>query len=105
VQQKQTPSPSTDGWLQLPNRDTWEHASWLKSPHLADRPLREVVEREWCVVDNRSWTADERVAAVIATPGDFVALLRPSRRFDRLIDRRSLAAAVGERSAQSAKAG
>jgi hypothetical protein len=109
LQRQQQRSPRTvssdDGWLRLPDQMdtpiTWEHASWLNSSHLADRPLRDAIKTEWYVVDNRSWTAEERVATVIATPGDFVALLHPSRRFDRLVDRRSLGAAVGEKSAQS----
>jgi hypothetical protein len=106
VQRKQPRSPGTDGWLRLPAQKgrptTWEHATWLTSSHLADRPLRDAVATDCYVVNNRSWTEDERVSAVIAAPGDFVALLHPTRRFDELIDRRSLAAAVGEGSAQSA---
>jgi hypothetical protein len=106
VQRKQQRSPRTagsdGGWLRLPTQQgsptTWEHATWLNSSHLADWPLRHAVETEWSVVDDRSWTAEERVAAVAATPGDFVALLHPSRRFDRLVDRRSLLVTLGERS-------
>ena len=48
------------------------------------------------MIDDASWTADERTAAVARTPGDFVALITPSRRLDRLIDRSALLATLGE---------
>ena len=103
-----TPDPE-DGWLRLPEQPgsatTWEHATWLRSADLTDGLLRDVVQPEWCVVDDRSWTTEERVRTVAAAPGEFVALLSPSRRFDRLVDRRSLLATLGESYASSAKTG
>ena len=107
-QQPDTRDPEA-GWLRLPEQPgratTWEHATWLRSVDLTDGLLREVVQPEWFLVDDRSWTTEERVRAVAAAPGEFVALLTQSRRFDRLVDRRSLLATVGESCASSAKAG
>jgi hypothetical protein len=57
--------------------------------------LRDAVQAEILVRDDRSWSAEERVRAVAQTPGDFVALLGLGRRFERLVDRRSLLVALG----------
>jgi hypothetical protein len=90
-----------EGWLPLPPnpinpRPTWEHATWLKSVALTDGLLRNAVDPDCAVVDDRTWTAEARVRAVARTPSDFVALLTPTRRFDRLVDRRALLAALPE---------
>jgi hypothetical protein len=101
--QWQPPVPTADpesGWLRLPDRPgtptTWEHAAWLRSSDLTDGLLRGAVQPESFVVDDRSWTDEQRVRAVVDAPGEFVALVTPSRRFDRLVDRRSLLIHVGE---------
>ena len=96
------PTGSSDpqgGWLQLPDvpgRDkTWEHASWINASDLIDGALRDAVQPDSYVLDDRSWSADKRVQAVAQARGDFVALLTPSHRFERLVDRRSLLEALG----------
>jgi hypothetical protein len=93
-------------WLRLPDQPgrptTWEHAAWVRSADVIDGFMRDSVEPDWWIIDDRSWTAEERVRSVAAAPGDFVALLRPTRRFDRLIDRRSLLTTLGESCATSA---
>lgn len=84
-------------WLRLPGLPaTWEHAAWLRPSDLTDGLVRDTVEPESFVVDDWLWTTNERVRAVAAAPGEFVALLNPSRRFDRLVDRESLLIALGE---------
>lgn len=109
VQSQQAP-PSTDDeseWLRLPDKPgqppTWEHATWLRSSDLTDGLLRDAVDPRCYVVDDPSWTADERTAAVARSAGDFVALLAPSRRFDRLIDRRELLQTLGDAYVGSSK--
>jgi hypothetical protein len=93
----------TIGWLRLPDNPgqptTWEHATWLRSSDLTNGLLRDVVQPDCYVIDDRKWTAQERIHAIAATRGVFVALLSPSRRFERLIDRTSLLAALGENAA------
>ena len=93
------PDPQAD-WLQLPDTPgqpkTWEHASWITPSYLTDGILRDAVQPSSYVLDDRSWSADQRVGAVAQTQGDFVALLGPSRRFERLIDRRSLLEELGK---------
>ena len=98
-----------DNWLRLPDQPgrptTWEHAAWLRPSDLTDGLLRDVVRPDWWVVDDRLWTAEDRVRAVAAAPGDYVALLSPTRRFDRLVDRRSLLTTLGEACARPGRAG
>jgi hypothetical protein len=93
-----------DGWLQLPSTpgrlDTWEHASWIAGADLTDGFLAPVVRPDDCLVDDRGWSAAERVRAVAAVPGDLVALLSPSRRFERLVDRRALLETLGQASVE-----
>jgi hypothetical protein len=87
-------------WLKLPdiqNRlTTWEHASWLTASDLIDGALRDAVRPDAYVVDNHAWPADERIRTVAQARSDFVALVSPDRRFERLVDRRSLLDALGE---------
>ena len=94
------------GWLQLPDApgqvpdapgqvNAWEHATWITASDLTDGLLRDAVQPDSYVLDDRSWSADGRVRAVARAPGDFIAVLGPSRRFQRLIDRRSLLEALG----------
>ena len=82
------------GWLQLPDASgqvkTWEHASWITASDLTDGMLRDAIQSDSYVVDDRSWSAEERVRAVARAPGDFIALLGTSHRFERLADRQSL---------------
>jgi hypothetical protein len=88
-----------DGWLQLPDTGSqakiWEHASWILSSDLSDGLLRDAVEPDSYVIDDRSWSSQERVQAVAQTPGEFVALLSPGRRFERLVNRQSLLEMLG----------
>jgi hypothetical protein len=111
VQWQQPPGVADpDGvWLRLPDQPvrprTWEHATWLQPSDLTDGVLRDTVQPDCYVIDDRLWTAEESVRAVAAAPGEFVALLSPSRRFGRLVDRRSLLETLGETYARSAKAG
>jgi hypothetical protein len=98
VQPEGTADPSV-GWLKLPDfpgrNKTWEHARWIAASDLADGVLRNAVQPDSYVLDDRSWSAEERVRAVVQAHGDFVALLGPRHRFERLIDRRSMLEAVG----------
>jgi hypothetical protein len=93
------------GWLRLPDAPgrptTWEHASWITAVDLTDGMLSGVVRSDSFVVDDRSWTPQQRVCAAAQTPGDFVAFVGPTRQFERLVDRRSLLEALG---ADAAKA-
>ncbi|GGN81495.1 hypothetical protein GCM10011579_068130 [Streptomyces albiflavescens] len=93
------------GWLRLPDapgRDRiWEHATWIAVSDLVDGSLSEIIRAGDYVLDDRSWSAEERVRAVAQARGDAVALLDPDRRFDRLIDRRSLLEAVGRSAAEA----
>jgi hypothetical protein len=86
VQPLGTPDPEGD-WLQLPDApgqdNTWEHATWIKASDLIDGMLHDAVQTDGYVLDDRSWSAAERVRAVARTQGDFVALLGPNRRFER----------------------
>lgn len=92
------------GWLRLPDAPgrprTWEHASWLASRDLTDGILRGAVQLDCSVVDDRSWSAENRVRAVARVPGNFVGLLGPTGKFERLIDRRSLLEALGAASTE-----
>jgi hypothetical protein len=98
VQPPGAPGPEV-GWLQLsgtPGPDkTWEHATWITASDLTDGTLRDVVQPDGYVLDDRSWSAEERVRSIARARGDFVALLGPGRRFEHLVDRRSLLEALG----------
>jgi hypothetical protein len=87
-------------WLKLPGvpglASTWEHAAWITASDLTDGMLRGVVQADGYVLNDRSWSTAERVRAVAQAPGDFVARLSPSRRFERLIDRRALLEELGK---------
>ena len=93
------PDPEGD-WLQLPDASgpsrTWEHATWIKASDLTDGMLRDAVQTDGYVLEDRSWSAAERVRVVARTQSDFVALLGPNRRFERLVDRRSLLEEIGK---------
>ena len=54
-----------------------------------------MVQPDGYVLDDRSWSAEERVRSIARARGDFVALLGPGRRFEHLVDRRSLLEALG----------
>jgi hypothetical protein len=92
------PEPENE-WLPLPaapgQGTIWEHATWITTADLTDGTLRDAVQPESYVLDDRSWSAEERVRAVAQTQSDFVALLSPTRRFERLVDRRSLLEELG----------
>jgi hypothetical protein len=87
------------GWLRLPDtpgrQATWEHARWLTASDLIDGALSTAVRPDGYVLDDRSWSAEDRVRAVARARGDLVALLDQSRRFDRLVDRRALLEKLG----------
>jgi hypothetical protein len=102
VQTKQPvsdPEPESE-WLLLPNTQgqspIWEHAAWITATDLTDGMLRDAIQPDSYVVDDRSWSAEERLRAVARTQSDFVALVGPSRRFERLVDRRSLLEELGK---------
>jgi hypothetical protein len=87
------------GWLELPSitvpAKMWEHASWVTAADLTEGILCNTVQPDGFVTDDRSWSAQQRVEAVAQARSDFVALLGPTRRFERLIDRRALLEALG----------
>ena len=87
------------GWLELPStadpNKTWEHASWITATDLIDGVLSHAVQPGQYVTDDRSWLPQQRVRAVAQSQGNFVALLGPNRRFERLIDRPALLEAAG----------
>ena len=93
------PEPESE-WLLLPSTPgqgtIWEHATWITTSDLTDGMLRDAVQPDSYVLDDRSWSAEERVKAVAQTQSDFVALLGPTRRFERLVDRRSLLEELGK---------
>lgn len=86
-------------WLELPSAafpsKTWEHANWLTATDLIDGTLSNAVLPDQYVIDDRSWPPQQRVRAVAQARSDFVALFGPTRRFERLIDRRALLEAAG----------
>jgi hypothetical protein len=92
------PEPENE-WLPLPaapgQGTIWEHATWITTADLTDGMLRDAVQPESYVLDDRSWSAEERVRAATKTQSDFVALLGPTWRFERLVDRRSLLEELG----------
>src|SRR5215472_17278779 len=53
------------------------------------------VQTDGYVLDDRSWSPEQRVRFVAQARGDFVALLGPGRRFEHLVDRRALLEALG----------
>jgi hypothetical protein len=86
-------------WLPLPSPPpgverppTWEHASWITTEDVITGALRRAVDPEASVVDQAGWRDADRVRAVLARRGAFVALLEsyPQGRFGRLIDRPAL---------------
>jgi hypothetical protein len=93
IQPEGAEDPGAD-WLKLPNdanrNMTWEHATWITTSDLTDGILRDVVDPDSFVIDNRSVSSDERVRAIAQARRDFVALLSPTHRFERLINRLSL---------------
>jgi hypothetical protein len=99
VQPVGTADPGGD-WLQLPGTPgqdkTWEHATWIKASDLTGGMIRGAVQTDGYVLDDHSWSSAERVRAVARARGDFVALLGPDRRFERLVDRRSLLEEIGK---------
>ncbi|WP_345529714.1 hypothetical protein [Nocardioides endophyticus] len=105
--QPQSPIPPDvpAGWLQLPEAPgrpvTWEHASWIEAAHLTDGFLAPVVRPDDCLVDNSGWSSSDRVRAVASARGEFVALLSPSYRFERLVDRRALLEELGRSSVEA----
>jgi hypothetical protein len=107
--QWEPPPPMADdvpaGWLALPSapgrNDTWEHASWIRAPDLTDGFLGPIVRPDDCIVDDRGWSSADRMRAVAAATGDFVALLSASRRFERLVDRPALLVTLGEKSVEA----
>ncbi|WP_164200528.1 hypothetical protein [[Micrococcus luteus] ATCC 49442] len=87
-------------WLRLPDKPdqppTWEHATWITSSDLTDGILRNAVQGDRSLPDDRSWSAEERVQKAAQARGDFLALRGPDNRFERLIDRRKLLEELGE---------
>jgi len=98
VQPPGAPDPEV-GWLQLPAvpspDKTWESATWITASDLTDGTLRDAVQPDGYVLDDRSWSPEERVRFVAQARGGFVALLGPGRRFEHLVDRRALLEALG----------
>ena len=94
------------GWLQLPEVPgqpvTWEHASWVTASDLTDGFLAPIVRPDDWMVDDPAWSSSDRARAVAAARGDLVALLGPSRRFERLVDRRALLEQLGKISVEPA---
>ena len=95
-------------WLRMPDQPgqahpTWEYATWLRSSDLTDGLLRGVVRPDGFVIDKPSWSAEDRARAVLAVPGDPVALLNQTRRVQRLIDRRALLASIGRADVEAAQ--
>jgi hypothetical protein len=104
--QPPVPTEVPEGWLQLPQVAgrpiTWEHASWITASDLTDGLLSRIVRPDDYLIDDRGWSTSDRVRAVAAVPGDLVALLNQSRRFERLIDRRALLETIGTNSVEPA---
>jgi len=97
------PDPPPPGWLRLPKNpdepdgpETWEHASWVRATDLSNGFIAPIFRPEDCLVDDRSWSSSDRVREVARARGDFVALLSPGHRFERLIDRRALLESLGK---------
>lgn len=94
----------TDGpgstWLRLPDKPgqgtTWEHATWITSSDLTGGILRDAVQGDSSLPDDRSWSTEEKVHKAAQARGDFLALLGPYNRFERLVDRRKLLEELGE---------
>lgn len=88
--------PSAYDWLPLKTKageePRWEHAVWVKTEAIFNGVLRDAVRQDACVVDQPGWKHADRLAAVLAKEGEFVALLadHPRGRFSRLIDRAAL---------------
>jgi hypothetical protein len=68
---------------------------------LTDGRLRNTIQPDGYAIDDRSWSAEQRVRAVAQGRGDFVAVLGPTRRFEGLIDRRALLEALGTAAANA----
>jgi hypothetical protein len=79
---------------------TWEHASWVEASHLTDGFLAPVVRPDDWLVDNSGWSPSDRVRAVASARGELVALLSPSHRFERLVDRHALLEELGRNSVE-----
>jgi hypothetical protein len=92
------------GWLQLPETPgravTWERASWVTVSDLTDGFLAAVVRPDDWLIDDSGWSSSDRVRAVAAARGELVALLSPSRRFERLVDRSALLEELGKSSVE-----
>lgn len=96
--------PVPTGWLQLPDAPgrpvTWEHASWVTASDLTDGFLASVTRPDDWLVDDSGWSSSERARAVARARGEFLALLSPSHRFERLVDRRALLEQLGKSSVE-----
>lgn len=75
---------------------SWERATWLKAASLTGGGLKSVIERDRSLVDDASWSSENRIDAILKKQGEFVSLLDPypEGRFSRLVDRYELLARV-----------
>jgi hypothetical protein len=84
-----------EGWIPLSSPGSWERAEWMDKSR-AESYLREVLGRSW-VIGNADRPKSEVLDAIIRCEGEFVALLEPSERFLRLVDRYSVVEQLAER--------
>jgi hypothetical protein len=89
--------PPPAGWLRFEDANTkmvvWERATWIRASDLTDGVLQHAALPHEAVVLEPTWKPDERVCAA----GELVAVVRPSGRFDRLVDRSDLLCALATR--------
>lgn len=85
---------SQPGWIPLSGNTSWEHADWIDNKNV-DSYLGEALQRS-AVTGSADRSKEEIANAILRSKGDFVALLEPSERFMKLIDRRAIIEQLAE---------
>ncbi|MGC5172109.1 hypothetical protein ACLQ2Q_15815 [Microbacterium sp. DT81.1] len=85
------------GWLRLPASSpdpatgaVWEHTRWLSESDLIDGTIRNVIEPDTSVINDRALSNRDRTRKIGLVESDFVALTSSSGRFEKLVDRSAL---------------